>query len=134
MRFDLDKTFGIHQQALLVREKRAEILASNIANGDTPNYKARDIDFKQILNQYQTGAMSGKLSSTHPRHFSGGAQISGQGYELQYRQPMHASLDGNTVDAQTEKAEFAQNALQYQVSLEFLSGKIKNLQKALKGE
>ena len=134
MRFDLDKAFGIHPQAVLVRGKRAEILASNLANADTPNYKARDIDFKQILRQSVDGAGQVNLRTTHPGHHSGAPKLGGIAYELMYRQPLQPSLDGNTVDSQTEKAEFAQNAMQYQASLGFLSGKIKSLQRALKGE
>jgi flagellar basal-body rod protein FlgB len=139
MRFDLDKAFGIHQQAVLLRSRRAEILASNIANADTPNYKARDIDFSALLSSAkelnsarEQGA--GKLTATNPKHFSGTNSVSGLGFELKYRQPLQPSLDGNSVDSEFEKAEFARNALQYQVSVNFLSSKIKNIKRALSGE
>lgn len=123
MRFDLDKAFGIHQQAMLVRSRRAEILAGNIANADTPNFKARDIDFRAILESAQAQAQA-----THQK------PLSAMAFELKYRQPLQPSLDGNTVDVQHEKAAFTENALQYQASLSFLSGKIKTLMRALKGE
>jgi len=134
MRFDLDSAFGIHQQALLIRSRRAEILASNIANADTPNYKARDIDFQALLNQAEASAAASRMTTTNANHFSGNGSDSGISIELKYRQPLQPSLDGNSVDSEFEKAEFTRNALQYQVSLSMLSGRIKNLKRALSGE
>ena len=133
MRFDLDKAFGIHQQALLLRSRRAEVLASNIANADTPNYKARDVDFSALLNSAKEQG-AGKLTTTNPKHFSGTNSVAGLPFELKYRQPLQPSLDGNSVDSEFEKAEFTRNALQYQVSVNFLSGNIKNIKRALSGE
>ena len=135
MRFDLDKTFGIHQDAVQLRSRRAELLAGNIANADTPNYKARDIDFKTALQQAQQGnANSNRLVTTNPRHIQADESMGNGAAEVMYRIPMQASVDGNTVDSQMEKTAFTQNAIEYQVSLQFLSGKIKNLKAALKGE
>ena len=131
MPISFDSALGIHQQALAVRARRAEHLASNIANADTPGYKARDIDFRQALSQAQ--AVKGMtVARTHSQHISlDGA--SGNTQTL-YRIPYQPSLDGNTVDAQIEKSEFADNALRYQASLSFLDGKFKGLIRAIKGE
>lgn len=134
MRFDLDKMFGIHQQGLLIRSKRAELIAGNLANADTPNYKARDIDFKQALQQTQNAHVDHGLKTTHRRHISTGVSIGNLSAQLQYRNPMQPAVDGNTVDAQREKAAYAQNSIEYLASLRFLSGKIKTIKSALKGE
>mgnify|MGYP000193372583 CR=1 FL=1 len=136
MRFDINSVFGIHEQAVLIRSKRAEILAGNLANVDTPNYKARDIDFKRALSQSMQKSSASTLTMTHKNHSSGRNSFStlGSGMELLYRSPMQPTVDGNTVDSQIEKAQFASNAMQYQASLQFLSGKIKNTMKAIRGE
>ena len=134
MRFDLDKTFGIHQQGLLVRAKRAELITGNMANADTPNYKARDIDFKEVLQQTQHSNNPSSLKTTHAAHIDPGEKIGGTSLQVMYRNPTQPTIDGNTVDTQLEKANFTENALQYQASLRFLSGKIKGIKTALKGE
>ena len=134
MRFDLDKVFGVHEQGVRIRERRAELLASNLANADTPNYKARDIDFKQALQQAEAGSNPARMKSTHAKHLQADSFAVGMNAELLYRNPLQPSVDGNTVDSQQEKAQFIQNAMQYQSSLSFLSGKIKTLKTALKGE
>lgn len=134
MRFDIDKVLGIHQQAMLVRGQRAEILAGNLANVDTPNYKARDINFRQILSHAVQEAAASRLRTTHPRHISGMLQASGNNFELLYREPLQPAVDGNTVDGQVEKAEFTRNAMQYQASLQLLTGRIKSILTAIRGE
>jgi len=133
MRFDLDKVFGIHEQGVRIRERRAELLAGNLANADTPNYKARDIDFKQVLQQAEAGTNTTQMKITNAKHLQTDG-FAGMSAELLYRNPFQPSVDGNTVDSQQEKAQFIQNAMQYQASLSFLSGKIKSLKSALKGE
>jgi flagellar basal-body rod protein FlgB len=133
MRFDLDSIFGIHEQGVLIRSKRAEILAGNLVNADTPNFKARDIDFKQVLQEAQAGSDMQRMKVTNPKHM----QTSGpEGFatDLLYRNSLQPSVDGNTVDSQVEKAQFIENAMQYQASLSFLSGKIKSLISAIRGE
>jgi flagellar basal-body rod protein FlgB len=129
MTINFDKALGIHPQALAMREKRSELLAANLANADTPGYKARDMDFKSILNQ--TLPLAQPMERTHAQHFS--VQ---QGFEAQtmYRNPNQASLDGNTVEANVEQAKYAENAVQYQASLQFLSGKFSGLMMALRGQ
>ena len=125
-----DQALGIHEQALKLRARRAEVLAGNIANADTPGYKARDFDFHAVL-QKEVGS-SQRMRTTHPRHIqldSGVVPPSQMGYRV----PSQPSLDGNTVDSQLEHSAFASNALEYQASLRFVSGRIKSLMTAIKG-
>ena len=131
MALDLDKALGIHAQALVLRARRAEVLAANLANADTPGYKARDLDFRNALARAREGADGAALRVTHPRHL-GGAEPPGG--ELLYRLPLQPSVDGNTVDSQVEKAAFMENAVQYQATLSFLGGRFKGLLTAIKGE
>ncbi len=133
MPISFEKAFSIHDDAMVMRARRSSILASNIANADTPNYKARDIDFKTLIkgiDRQQSANL--KLAGTHARHI----QNSTASFEpeLKYRNPLHASLDGNTVDTHIEQSKFAENALQYQVSFTFLNGRIQGMMNALKGE
>lgn len=143
MSISIDKVFGVFDEALTLRAKRGEILASNMANADTPNYKARDFDFRAALEQAQ--GKGGGLQTTHAGHLKGepaGPMTTNQrhltgsggeltGIDLQYRVPSQASLDGNTVDTETEKGRFAENTLQYQAAFGFLSSKIKNIKDIL---
>jgi len=133
MPISFDRALSIHDDALLLRGQRSSILASNIANVDTPNYKARDVDFGAMLrNASQQQSDSIVLTSTHRDHI---AQSTSQAQTtLMYRNPLHPSLDGNTVDAHVEQAKFAENAMLYQSSFTFLNGKFNGLMKALKGE
>ena len=133
MPISFDRAFSIHDDALLLRGQRSSILASNIANVDTPHYKARDIDFGSVLrsaSQQQSDRVV--LASTHRDHIAPANAITEP--VLKYRNPLHPSLDGNTVDAHVEQARFAENAMLYQTSFTFLNGKINGLVKALKGE
>lgn len=119
---------GIHQQALNLRAQRNEVLASNIANASTPNFKARDLNFVQELQrQTQVGAMS--VSNSH--HMTDLPSTSGP---IQYRLPTAESLDGNTVELHVEQMQFAENVMKYQASLNFLNRKITGLMSAIKGE
>ena len=131
----MDNIFGIHASALKLRADRAALLAANIANADTPNYKARDIDFKHTLKMAASETMdiSSTLRVTNGKHIdkSGNSKI---GAEVLYRTPHQPSLDGNTVDLQTERSAFMENALMYQASLRFLNGKISGLMIAIRGE
>lgn len=137
MAINFQNIFGVHETALSLRAERAEVLANNLANADTPGFKARDIDFAQALSQAQSMQPSG-LSKTHPLHFDsqrGNDQSGKDKPALLYRTPMQPDTgDGNSVDAQIEQAKFAENALQYETSLRFLDGKIKSLLLAIKGE
>lgn len=135
MPFDIDAALGIHPQALAVRARRAEVLAANIANADTPNYKARDLDFRAALSgaRSQMQLSATRLATTNSAHLTAAAGEP-TGETLLYRTPSQPSVDGNTVDAQVEYSQFSQNALQYQASLTFLSNRIKNLLTAIRGD
>lgn len=109
---------------------RSQLLSSNIANADTPNYKARDIDFAAALKNAHSGQLT--LRRTSELHMSGRNENNG-GAEIKYRIPTQPSLDGNTVQADVEQAAFAENAVQYRTSLAFLDGRIRGLRYAIKG-
>ncbi len=127
----LDNVLGLHAQALQLHSRRAEVIAANIANADTPGYKAQDFDFREVLKSEMSG--STRMATTHSKHI----QID-QGLvpssQMNYRVPTQASLDGNTVDSQLEHTAYAENALEYQASLRFLSGTISTLRKAITGQ
>ena len=129
MPFDINAYFGVHAKALEIRDQRASQIANNLANVNTPNYKARDIDFKEAFSQ----ALSpdGQLKVTSPLHMNLNSEFS---TSLKFRTTNLVSLDGNTVDKDIETTEFAHNALNYQASLSFLDGKIKSMITALRGE
>jgi flagellar basal-body rod protein FlgB len=133
MRFDLDSALGIHQQALLLRARRAQLLAENLANADTPGYKAKDIDFKSVLDSAHAAAQGVQMNVTQPGHIAD-EQADLFGSETKYRIPFQPSIDGNTVDTQIEKSQFVRNAIEYQASLKFLDGRIKSLLTAIRGE
>jgi flagellar basal-body rod protein FlgB len=131
---NLDSALGLHAAALSLRARRAELLAANLANADTPGFKAKDIDFKAVLARQETNGSAVGLATTDAVHIatkSAGGVLS---TDLQYRIPNQPSLDGNTVDAHLEKAAFAENALQYQTSLLLLDRKIRGLMTAVRGE
>ncbi|GAA4890590.1 flagellar basal body rod protein FlgB [Ferrimonas pelagia] len=131
MAISFDKALGIHQHSMGVRAERAEVLSSNIANADTPGYKARELDFEQAL-AGATQRQSFGLSRSHDKHFD--VNIDPQP-GLLYRTPMHPDTgDGNTVDLQTERNMFMQNTLEYQMSLGFLDGKFAGMKKAIRGD
>ncbi len=133
MRFSFDKTLGVHEQSVTLRAKRTELLATNLANADTPNYKARDIDFRDILAGKLADSQAGKLTTTNGSHISTEMNSIG-GLPIKYRIPEQPSLDGNTVDVQAERAEFMKNSLQYQASVMFLDRRFKGLISAFRGE
>ena len=135
MALNLDAYLGVHSQALNVQSKRMEVLADNLANVDTPNYKARDIDFRAALAQAGSPDAGLALTTTSPGHV-GGATADGDptaSGALKYRVPLAPSLDGNTVDAQLEQSAFADNTVRYQATLTFLSARLKSLMTAITG-
>jgi flagellar basal-body rod protein FlgB len=135
MSISFDKALGIHEQALGFRAQRAEVLANNIANADTPNYKARDLDFSKVLAEQSEKAKNGTfaLNRTNSRHIE--AEGLGNGDEsLMYRTPMQPSIDQNTVDAQLEQSNYAENSVNFQASFTLLNSKFKGLVSALRGE
>ena len=130
MPLSIDSVLGVHAEALKLRSQRTELLASNMANADTPNYKAKDIDFRATLDQAQGSAI--RMKTTQANHMQSQAMQSEA--NVRFRIPSQPSLDGNTVDVQMEKAKFAENAMQYQATLRFLNGKISAMRTAIKGE
>jgi flagellar basal-body rod protein FlgB len=130
----IDSALGMAATALSLRAQRAELLASNLANTDTPGYKAKDIDFDALLKREQQGASSVTLTVTSPAHIGGASPDGIATTDLKYRIPNQPSLDGNTVDPHLEKAAFAENAVQYQTTLTLLNQRIKGVMTALRGE
>lgn len=131
----IDDALRFNQTALTLRASRQELIASNIANADTPNYKAKDIDFSKALQ----GALAGssnklQMATTAESHLnSGGKTLEALGAELMYRRPVQPSADGNTVDMDVERAQFADNAVRYEASLKFISEDIKQILTAIQG-
>jgi len=129
MAINFDKALGVHDNALLLFEKRTQLLTENIVNADTPNYKARDINFNQVLRHQQSKSLS--LNTSQARHIASRENDNGM---IQYRIPEQSSADGNTVDAQKEKADFAENIIRYQTTLNILGRRFSGLKNAFKGE
>ena len=130
-------TLAFHEKALLTRAYRQEILGSNIANADTPNYKARDINFADVLQQRLEGfEVNPRLTVTRTSRMhietQGGGEY--QDPNLLYRRPIQPSLDGNTVDADTERVHFAQNSMMMQAAIEFFGSSIKTRLQAISGQ
>jgi flagellar basal-body rod protein FlgB len=131
----LDDMLNFHTQALRIRDQRQQVLASNIANADTPNYKARDLDFKAALQgalQAAPAAGSATLATTAPGHLAAKPGLSADA-GLLYRTPAQGSVDGNTVDMDAERAAFADNAVHYEFNLTRISQQIKGLLAAIQG-
>ncbi|HWW78850.1 MAG TPA: flagellar basal body rod protein FlgB [Steroidobacteraceae bacterium] len=136
MPLSIDSYLGVQQDALKVQSKRMEVLAKNLANVDTPNYKAQDIDFKTALAQAGSPGAALPLATTTSNQIGNSAttgDIDTSG-ALKYRVPLAPSLDGNTVDAQLEQAAFADNTVRYQATLTFLTGSLKDLMTAITGQ
>ncbi|BAN35525.1 flagellar basal-body rod protein FlgB [Sulfuricella denitrificans skB26] len=129
----IDKEIGFLRDALNLRANRQQMLASNIANADTPNYKARDINFATELQRAQ-GAQVGNLamnvtSAGHMKTFAGTQNV-----QALYRAAVQPSIDGNTVDMDVERAQFTDNAIHYQFLLDSLGSKFKTMQAAIQGQ
>ena len=124
----IDNALGVHAQALGLRSKRMEVLARNIANADTPHYKAKDVDFRSVLKQSREDA----LNSTHNMHMKIAMEEDSSGEK--YRVPFNASFDGNTVEMNVEQAKFGQAAADYQATLNILENRIGGIRKALRGD
>ena len=136
MPLSLDTYLGVHQDALRLYGRRTAVLANNLANADTPGFKAQDLDFKSLLGAGAGAGTSGALplAATHAVHLSTTPTLSTSGSGLKYRVPLAPSLDGNTVDPQLEQAAFADNTVRYQAALTFLSDKFKSLMTAITGQ
>ena len=154
----LDNEFRFHQSALALRAERQQLLASNIANADTPNFKARDIDFRKALQQAlgsgsgpasavssagsgtqltsTSSSLAAALLASHPAHLTStlAAGSTASGADLLYRAPRQDSIDGNTVELDAERAQFADNAVRYEASISAVNGKLKSLLAAISGQ
>jgi flagellar basal-body rod protein FlgB len=130
MAINFDKAFGIHDNALLLFERRNQLLAENIGNADTPDYQARDIDFNKVLQGEQSEQL--KLQTTREGHIA--MPMDESSLFIEYRVPQQGSADNNTVDVQQEKAAYAENSVRYQTTLDILSRRISGLKNAFKGE
>lgn len=130
----LTQTLDFQSQALLLRSERQRLIASNIANADTPGYQARDLDFAQALRQATGTAGSGTaLAATHAGHRAPSAGARGEA-GLLYATPQQTNLDSNTVDMDRERAAFADNAVQYEATLRFINGNVRTLLSAITGQ
>ena len=133
----IDSLLKFHADALNLRAQRQQLLASNIANADTPGYKARDIDFRQALQAMLAGSTSATAATparTRDAHLPG-AQVAGTSLpeKALYRGEVQPSLDGNTVDMDVERAQFAQNAIHYEANLMMINSQLKALLSAIQG-
>jgi len=133
MAINFEKALGIHQYTLGVRSRRTEVLASNIANADTPYYKAKDLVFKDALNAAKSGSNI-SLSRTNSHHNFGESTSMAQNGLLYRNTNQPDTGDGNTVDVEVERNLFMKNNLEYQASLDFLNSKISGLRTAIKGQ
>jgi flagellar basal-body rod protein FlgB len=143
MALDINAQFDLHTRALGLANQRLELLADNVANADTPNYKARDIDFRAAMQNAgagsdqsgsRTGNLGGELTMTATR--ANHLQVGGAGVNTTtplYRVPDQPSLDGNTVDSQKENAAIAETTVRYQATLTFLNSRIRGLRDAITG-
>lgn len=132
MSISFESALGIHEQALRFRGERASVLANNLANADTPGYKAKDLDFKSALAKVSQTTDRFSMQKTHTGHQMAFG-FSEEGDEL-YRVPQQASIDGNTVEDQIEHAEYMKNTLAFQASFQFLNNKFSGLRTAIRGE
>ena len=131
----LNEDFRFFQQSLGLRAQRQEVLSSNIANADTPNYKARDLQFASVLAEQSAKTQRGpvSLNRTNSQHIPADGLIAGDA-SLAYRTPFHPSIDQNTVDLQIEQSNYAENSVQFQASFTLLNSKFKGLVSALRGD
>ncbi|MEW6314374.1 MAG: flagellar basal body rod protein FlgB [Pseudomonadota bacterium] len=130
----LNQEIGFFTDALNLRAYRHQILAANIANADTPNYKARDFDFAAVLRNARSNMANLPLAGTSPLHLGANPSDMSTWVKPLYRQVLQPSLDGNTVDTDVELAQFSDNAIRYQADLIFLRNKFQKLQMAIQGQ
>lgn len=141
----LDAELSFHQNALRVRGQRQELIAANIANADTPNFKARDLDFKAAMQQAmgnnttaQSLAAAGNLNKTASGHLNAnpiaGTQQSGGPGDAMFRPIIQGSVDGNTVDMDVERNQFADNGIRYEASLTMINTQLKHMLAAIQGQ
>ena len=129
MAINFDKGFELHAKGMQLRAQRAEVIASNIANADTPGYKAKGMDFQKAMQQASQQQMG--MNKTHAKHFDVRTEINNN---VDFRVPDQPDTgDGNTVDVQVERNLYLENSLEYQAGVQFLNGKIKALKNVISG-
>lgn len=131
---DIASHVGVYSKALDLRAQRHQVLASNIANADTPNYKARDFDFSTAMDSAMAGRLDGgalRMSVTAQGHLPGSGDTGAA--SLQFRRESQSAVDGNTVDMDVERAQIADNAIQYQILTQLIADKFKGLKSAMVG-
>ena len=124
----LSTSFGFQEKVLNLQSKRLQILASNIANADTPNFKSQELDFKAVLKELEVD----RISATHDKHYGGLMDMPDDG--MRYRVPFNSSFDGNTVELNVEQAQYGKAAADFQTTLNFLENRISGIRKALRGD
>ena len=130
MAINLDKLVGFHQNALKILNDKMEVISGNLANANTPGYKARGIDFQNAMAKAQQ-SHGQSMTRTHEKHMSGGMVSS---TDIGFRIPSQPDTgDGNTVEVQRERNEFLDTGMRYQATVEFLSSKVKGMKKAISG-
>jgi flagellar basal-body rod protein FlgB len=134
----LDEALSFHQNALRVRGQRQELIAANIANADTPNFKARDIDFKAAMQSAVAGINKNafQTTKTSPLHLDGttaNSNTSASPGEPLFRPIIQGSVDGNTVDMDVERNQFADNGIRYEASLTLINAQLKQMLAAIQG-
>lgn len=122
--------FGIHEEALSLKSQRLELLARNIANADTPHFKAQDLDFKAVLSRYEGGPRP--IAATHANHVPVAPDALPAG--VRFRIPFNTAFDGNTVELSVEQAHYGKASADYQATLSFLESRVSGIRKALRGE
>lgn len=130
MAIEFSKGFELHAKGMFLRSQQAEVIAGNIANADTPGYKAKGMDFQKAMQQASQQQQTG-MSRTNPKHFDVRAELNSN---VGFRLPDQADTgDGNTVDAQVERNLYLENSLKYQASVQFVNGSIKALKNVITG-
>lgn len=132
MGISFESALGMREHALMLRAERASVLSSNLANADTPNYKARDIDFQSELKRRMTSNETHHMATTRAGHMKINTDMSGD--NQLYRVPGQPSIDGNSVESHVEHAEFMKNSMEFQVAFTLLNSSFKGIRKAVKGE
>lgn len=135
----LDDALSFHQNALRVRGQRQELIAANIANADTPNFKARDIDFKSAMQSAVAGMSkevfnTAKTSAQHLDGMPSKGASNGTAGEPLFRPIIQGSVDGNTVDMDVERNQFADNGIRYEASLTLINSQLKQMLAAIQGQ
>ncbi|MFK5913947.1 MAG: flagellar basal body rod protein FlgB [Woeseiaceae bacterium] len=132
MAININNMFGIHENAMHLQTHRAQLLSQNLANSDTPGYKAKDIDFKSALKSLSVSNAKAPLNATQSGHIQPKGFF--MGMETLYRQPNQSSLDGNTVEPHVEMSEFTENSMRYLMTLRIMTGRINKMMSAIRGD